>query len=124
MGNEDPKSEDRSDEKLTPKMAYNLTEEQGYMGKVVADMYDVTPGYVSQLKSEYKSAVEEGKSSVEPSDFSTDELKTAIKDESPDENPFGSNCPVCESAIPTPDTAGQHPCPECGEVLEWSEDEI
>lgn len=115
---------DRSDEKLTPKEAYQLTEEQGMKGKTVAKMFDVSPSYVSQRKNEYEEAREDGRESVEPTDFERETLEEALSDEEPESNPYENECPRCHAMIPAPDTAGEHDCPECGEPILWDESEI
>lgn len=115
--------EDRSNETLTPQEAYRLREDVGLQNKTVAQMFDVTPGYVSQLYSQYEDAKEEGKSEVEVSDFERTELEEAIQDKET-ESPYHTACPACDESIPTPETAGQNPCPECGETLNWDESEI
>lgn len=115
--------EDRADETLTPQEAYKLTEEQGLKGKTVGKMFDITPSRVSQLKGQYKEGLEQGKDSVDPSDFSADELQEALGDD-PTDNPYKHTCPECNKVIDAPDSAGREPCPECGTELEWSEDEI
>lgn len=129
MGDDNSQNpQDRSDETLSPKQAYNLTEEQGMMGKTVAKMFDVSPSRVSQLKSQYKEGIEKGKESVSPSDFEADELRSALGDEAPEENPYdGTACPICDEHISVaeyPDSAGIHDCPHCGNEIRWSEEEL
>jgi hypothetical protein len=123
MGENEP-PEDRSDEQLTPKEAYNLTENQGLMGKTVAKMFDVSPSYVSQKKSQYDEAHTDGRESVTPEDFDTEELKSALGDETPDNNPYESTCPRCEEPISKPNGPGIHDCPECGKPVEWYESDF
>lgn len=120
---DDTEVQDRSDEKLTPKEAYQLTEQQGLMGKTVARMFDISQSRVSQLKGQYEEGLQEGRESVDPTDFSTEELEEAISDEE-EENPYEHTCLHCNAIIPSPDSPGVHPCPECGGDLKWSEDEI
>lgn len=116
--------EDRSDDKLTPKEAYNLTERQGLKGKTVAKMFDVSPGYVSQRKGEYEEAREDGREDVDPTDFEMEDLEEALADKEPESNPYENECPACSAMIPSPDSAGENDCPECGETILWAEDEI
>lgn len=115
---------DRSDQTITPKEAWELTEEKGIPGKLVAQAYDITESWVSQRKAEYEEARQDGKESVGPDDFEPDELRNALGDEPADTNPYEHTCPECGDLIEPPNTAGKHPCPACGQTLEWSEDEI
>jgi len=126
MGDENP---DRTDEKLTPKTAYNLTEKQGMTQSEVGEMFGVSQPRVSTLKNQYRDAVDEGKESVTPDDFELEDLESALEDKAPDSNPYDTagSCPACGEEIlasEKPDTAGSHPCPHCGETIVWSEDEI
>jgi len=126
MADDEPDSgqvEDRTDEKLTPQDAYTLTEENGIPNKAVAEMYDVSPSWVSQQKNAYEEARNEGRQSVSPNDFEPEELEEALSDEET-ENPYENSCPLCNAVIPAPDTAGIHECLECGEPIEWDESEI
>jgi adenine-specific DNA methylase len=127
MGEEDNPLSDRSDKKLTAKEAYELTEEKGHTGSQVAEAYNVSPSWVSQQKSDYANARQEGyesgKDDVSPNDFERDTLLEAIGDEKSDKD-ITSKCPSCGDVIPTPDEAGESDCPECGVTLNWSEDEI
>lgn len=115
--------EDRSDETLTPKEAWRLTEEKGRLGKEVAAIFDISEARVSQLKSQYQEGLEEGKQSVEPGDFEAEELKEALGDSATD-NQYEHTCPRCNGIIDSPDSAGTHDCPKCGEPIEWDESEI
>lgn len=115
---------DRGDERLTPKKAYTLTEQKDHLGRHVAEAYGVSEGYVSQQKGDYKEGMEEGRQSVSPSDFEAEELRDAIGDDEPENDPYENECPLCGELIPSPDNAGKHDCPECGETIEWETDEI
>jgi len=133
MGEQDGKSQessndnpigDKSSDTLSPKEAYEYTEEKGIPGKIVAEAFDVTPSWVSQRKSEYKEARQDGQESVSPTDFGEEELRDALGDEPPENNPYEHTCPLCGDLIDPPNTAGTHPCPSCGEELEWDESEL
>lgn len=115
---------DRSDERLTPKKAWKHTEKDDHLGKVVADAYGVSAGYVSQLKGDYQDGMEAGKESVSPSDFEAEELRDAIGDDEPEHDPYEHSCPLCGELIPSPDSAGNHECPECGDIIQWEEGEV
>lgn len=114
----------RADRTLTAKDAWVLTEEKGHKGKDVADAYDVTESWVSQRKTEHKESYESGRESVSPGDFEAEELKDALGDEVPDSNPYDTSCPLCDNLIDKPSTPGIHPCPHCGNDLEWDESEL
>lgn len=119
---------DRSDEKLTPKEAYTLTVDNGMKGVTVAKMFDVTPAYVSQRKSQYEEAKNDGVESVTPDRFEEEELRDALEDKPPEDNPYETTmCPRCSGEImetEKPNEAGNHPCPLCGEVIQWDEGEL
>lgn len=115
-------------EKLTPRTAYRLTEEQGMTQSEVGEMFGVSQPRVSTLKSQYESARDEGAESVTPDQFEPEELKEALNDSEPDENPYeGTDCPRCGKEIPAtkyPSEPGVHDCPHCGEPIQWSEQEL
>lgn len=120
---EDKPPEDRSGETLTPQEAHRLRDEVGLQNKSVAKMFGVSESRVSQLYNQYKEARDEGRESVDPTDFEAEELERAIEDKE-SESPYHTDCPHCGEGIPVPDSAGQHDCPECGVTLSWDESEI
>lgn len=115
-GDETP---DRSGDKLTPEEAYNLTENKGFKGTTVAKMFDVSSAYVSQQKNSYKNALndgrQEGRKSVEPSDFDKNELENALNDKQEDEDVY--ECQECGREM---DYMEYENCPECGANLGWN----
>lgn len=112
--------EDRSGEQLTPKEAYNLTENQGMKGKTVGKMFDISGARVSQLKNQYEEGLndgrKEGRNSVEPSDFGREELENALSDKKEDDDIY--ECPTCEKEM---DYMEYDECPNCGTNLGWSQ---
>jgi len=132
MGNQNPGDSDndapRSDETLTPKTAHKLYNVQEMKQTEIADMFGITQPRVSKLASDYQDAVKEGKSQADPSDFDEADLRAALGDKEPMDNPFDSvDCPRCGKAITkseAPKSAGIHDCPHCDNPIEWAEDEI
>lgn len=129
MGTDTPDEDGgRTDEKLTPKTAYRMTEEQGMTQSEVGDLFGVSQPRVSTLKKQYEEARHEGRQEAEPSDFEADELRSALGDEAPESNPFeGEECPLCGDTIladEAPDSPGIHDCPHCGKPIQWSEGEL
>jgi len=126
--NDDENEGEKTDETLTPKTAHRLTEDQGMTQTEVGKMFGITQPRVSTLKSQYKDAKEEGKDSVSPGDFPAEDLRGALADEEPNNNPFeGVECPACNDEIAqaeAPGSAGLHPCPHCGENIKWDEGEL
>lgn len=120
---QDPEIEDRSDETLTPGEAYRLREDVGLQNKTIAKMFGITPGRASQLYNDYEEAVDEGRNSVDASDFPAEDLEAALEDTEA-ESRMDAKCPACGEPIPKPDEAGAEDCPECSTTLNWSEDEI
>lgn len=113
MSDEEP---DRSNEKLTPKEAYDLTENQGLTQNAVAHMFDVSQGYVSQRKKEHTESAEVGKSQVSPGDFEKGELEQALSDKKSDDDEY--ECPECGYTM---DYMENEQCPECGTNFAWDQ---
>lgn len=111
---------DRTDEKLTPEEAYNLTENKGFKGKTVAKMFGVSSAYVSQQKSSYKTALndgrQEGRNSVTASDFDQQTLENALNDKRDDEDVY--ECQECGKEM---DYMEYEQCPNCGTKLGWNQ---
>lgn len=105
---------DRSDQQLTPERAFQLTEKQGMLGKEVAELYDVTPSYVSQLKGQYQNAVDKGRNSAEISDFERDEIKDYLEDTKDTEDEY--ECPNCTQTF---EYMEYQICPNCDSKLPW-----
>lgn len=106
--------EDRSGDKLTPEEAYQLTEEKGYAGKTVAKMFDVSPGWVSQQKNEFKKGIEKGRDSVSPNDFGREDLETALADKKSEDDEY--DCPNCDRSY---DYMEVETCDNCGTPFNW-----
>lgn len=114
-GDTDP-PEDRSDQKLTQKEAYNLTQNQGMKTTTVAKIYDVSPSYVSQQKKAYEEALETGKGMASPGDFEKDELESALEDKQSDDDEY--ECSQCGRSL---DYMENDNCPNCDTPLGWSD---
>jgi len=134
MGDQNPDDDDTdatdADEgrTLTGKTAYRMHVKEGKTQPEIAQMFSVTQQHVSKLKNDYEDALEEGKSQADPSDFAEDDLRAALGDEEPVDNPFDSvDCPRCGKAIiksEAPKSAGVHDCPHCNRSIEWGENEV
>lgn len=109
----------KSGKEIPPEEVHAMYHNRNMTQAQIGEHYGVTQQYISQILRGY----ERGRESVDPSDFGKDELKSALGDD-PTTDPYDHDCPACGEIIPSPDSAGRHPCPECGTELEWSADEI
>lgn len=94
---------------LTPKRAYEL-KERGYSYREISSLYDKQPSHttVRRWVMDYKKGLEEGRGSVDPTDFDTEDLRDALDDKET-ENPYTAPCPACGDDI----EQGTTQCPHC-----------
>jgi predicted transcriptional regulator len=114
---------DNSDVSVDAETAHKEYNQNGLKQSQIAEKYNVSQPYVSKLISGYETGKSKGKEEVSPGDFSEDSLRDALED-SADTDRYEHTCPKCKERIPSPNSPGEAPCPECGATLQWSQEEI
>lgn len=100
---------------LTPKRAYELNE-GGMSFREIGNLYDVSHTTARRRKEEHEESMEMGKQQVDPHDFGTEDLRSALEDKETD-NPYLHPCPSCDEDI----EEGMTTCPYCGAgPINWS----
>jgi len=114
---------------LTAEKAYKLYNEDGLSYTQIAEQFsDDSESITHTTVRNRVNAFEDGKSkgidevTSNPQEY---DLAGAIDDDEPEENPYEKvEYPCCGERQEIPNNPGTHSCPNCGTVLEWSEDEI
>lgn len=114
---------------LTAEKAWKLYNKDGLSYRQIAERFsseneEITHTTVRNRVVAFEDGKNEGVNEVtsNPKEY---DLLDAIDDEPPEENPFDKvEMPCCGERAEKPNTPGQHSCPNCGALLNWSEDEI
>ncbi len=110
---------------LTAEKAYKHYHNDGLSYKQIAEKYSSDDESISHTTVRNRvNSFDEGVSTVtsNPEEY---DLKSAIDDNEPEDNPFDKvEYPCCGERQETPNSPGKHSCPNCGVVLEWNKSEL